>query len=36
MKLVLILAHALSAISICWAQSPKPQTRIELHVYLCQ
>jgi len=34
MKLVLILAHALSAISICWAQSPKPQTRIEAEYYV--
>src|SRR5205807_5818139 len=34
MKLALILAHALSAISICWAQSPKPQTRIEAEYYV--
>jgi hypothetical protein len=29
MKLVFILAQALCAISICWAQSPKPQARLE-------
>jgi len=34
MKLVLILAQALSAISICWAQSPKPQARLEAEYYV--
>jgi hypothetical protein len=29
MKPALILAQVLSAISICWAQSPKPQARLE-------
>jgi soluble lytic murein transglycosylase-like protein len=34
MKPVLILIQALSAISICWAQSPKPQARIEAEYYV--
>ncbi|HEV2397286.1 MAG TPA: lytic transglycosylase domain-containing protein [Candidatus Sulfotelmatobacter sp.] len=34
MKLVLILAQALCAISICWAQSPKPQARLEAEYYV--
>ena len=34
MKLVLILAQVLSAISICWAQSPKPQARLEAEYYV--
>src|SRR5271157_1990533 len=34
MKLVLILAQALCAISICWAQSPKPQARPEAEYYV--
>jgi soluble lytic murein transglycosylase-like protein len=34
MKLVLILAQALCAISICWAQSPKPPARIEAEYYV--
>jgi soluble lytic murein transglycosylase-like protein len=29
MRPALILAQVLSAISICWAQSPKPQARLE-------
>src|SRR5712671_3575640 len=33
MKLVLILAQALCAISNCWAQSPKPQARLEAEYY---
>ncbi len=34
MKLVLILAQALCAISICWARSPKPQGRLEAEYYV--
>jgi len=34
MKLVLILAQALCAISICSAQSPRPQARLEAEYYL--
>ena len=34
MKLVFILAQVLSAISICWAQSPKPQARLEAEYYV--
>ena len=34
MKPVLILAQVLSAISICWAQSPKPQARLEAEYYV--
>jgi len=34
MKLVLILAQALCAISICWAQSLKPQARLEAEYYV--
>jgi soluble lytic murein transglycosylase-like protein len=34
MKPVLILIQALSAISICWAQSHKPQARIEAEYYV--
>ena len=34
MKPALILAQVLSAISICWAQSPKPQARIEAEYYV--
>jgi len=34
MKLILILAQALCAISICWAQSPKPQARLEAEYYV--
>jgi len=34
MKLVFILAQALCAISICWAQSPKPQARLEAEYYV--
>src|SRR5271168_1552962 len=34
MKPALILAQVLSAISICWAQSPKPQTRQEADHYV--
>jgi len=34
MKLVLILAQALCAISSCWAQSPKPQARLEAEYYV--
>ena len=33
MKPALILAQVLSAISICWAQSPKPQARLEAEYY---
>jgi len=29
-----ILAQVLSAISICWAQSPKPQARLEAEYYV--
>ena len=34
MKAVLILAQVLSAISICWAQSPKPPARLEAEHYV--
>ena len=34
MKLVLMLAHALCAIPICLAQSPKPQARLEAEYYV--
>jgi len=34
MKPALILAQVLSAISICWAQSPKPQARLEAEYYV--
>jgi soluble lytic murein transglycosylase-like protein len=34
MKAVLILAQVLSAISICWAQSPKLQARLEAEYYV--
>ena len=34
MRPVLILAQVLSAISICWAQSPKPQARLEAEYYV--
>ncbi|MGA8489906.1 MAG: lytic transglycosylase domain-containing protein [Terriglobales bacterium] len=34
MKLVLILAQALCAISICWAQSSEPQARLEDDYYV--
>src|SRR5271163_3345823 len=34
MKLVLILAQAFCAISICWAQTPKPQSRLEAEYYV--
>ena len=34
MKLVLILAQALCAISTCWAQSAKPPARIEAEYYV--
>jgi soluble lytic murein transglycosylase-like protein len=34
MKLVLILAQALCAISICWAQSLKTQARLEAEYYV--
>jgi soluble lytic murein transglycosylase-like protein len=34
MKPALILAQALSAISICWAQSPKTQARLEAEYYV--
>ena len=34
MKPALILAQVLSAISICWAQSPKPQSRLEAEYYV--
>ena len=34
MKLVLILAQALCAISVCRAQSPKPQARLEAEYYV--
>jgi len=33
-KAVLILAQVLSAISICWAQSPKPPARLEAEHYV--
>ena len=34
MNVILILSQVLSAISICWAQSPKPQARIEAEYYV--
>ena len=34
MKPVLILAHALFVVSICWAASPKPRARIEAEYYV--
>jgi len=34
MKLVFILVPALCAIPICWAQSPKPQARLEAEYYV--
>ena len=34
MKPALILAQVISAISICWAQSPKPQARLEAEYYV--
>jgi soluble lytic murein transglycosylase-like protein len=34
MKLVLILAQALCANSVCWAQSPKPHARLEAEYYV--
>src|SRR5579863_8637487 len=34
MKPALILAQVLSPISICWAQSPKPQARLEAEYYV--
>ena len=34
MKPALILAQVLSAISICWAQSPKPPARLEAEYYI--
>lgn len=34
MKPALILAQALCAISICWAQSAKPQARLEAEYYV--
>ena len=34
MKSVLFFAQVLSAISICWAQTPKPQERIKAEYYL--
>ena len=34
MKPALILAQVLSVISICWAQSPKPQARLEAEYYV--
>src|SRR5271170_6853682 len=34
MKLLLILAQALCAISICWAQSPEPQARLAAEYYV--
>ena len=34
MKPALILAQVLSAISTCWAQSPKPQARLEAEYYV--
>ena len=34
MRPALILAQVLSAISICWAQSPKPQARLEAEYYV--
>ncbi len=34
MKPVLILVQVLSAISNCWAQSPRPQARLEAEYYI--
>jgi soluble lytic murein transglycosylase-like protein len=34
MRPALILAQVLSAISICWPQSPKPQARLEAEYYV--
>jgi soluble lytic murein transglycosylase-like protein len=34
MKPVLIFAQVLSAISICWAQSPNPQARVDAEYYV--
>lgn len=34
MKLVFILVQALCAIPICWAQSPKPEARLEAEYYV--
>src|ERR1039457_235621 len=34
MKPALILAQVLSAISLCWAQSPKPRARLEAEYYV--
>jgi soluble lytic murein transglycosylase-like protein len=34
MKLALLLAQALCAISTCWAQSPKPPARLEAEYYV--
>jgi soluble lytic murein transglycosylase-like protein len=34
MRPALILAQVLSAISICWAQAPKPQVRLEAEYYV--
>ncbi len=34
MRPALILAQVLSAISTCWAQSPRPETRIEAEYYV--
>ena len=34
MKSVLFFAQVLSAISICWAQTPKPQERIKAEYYV--
>ena len=34
MRPALILAQVLSAISVCWAQSPKPQARLEAEYYV--
>ncbi len=34
MRRVLILAQVLSAVSICWAQPPKPQPRLEAEYYV--
>ena len=34
MRRVLFLAQVFSAISICWAQSFKPQTRLEAEYYV--
>ena len=34
MRAALIFAQVLSAFSICWAQSPKPQARVEAEYYV--